>query len=89
MKYNVQVGSHVALVDLEMDGKGAFSGTITSKDFGIGKVSGLQTGNHLVGTASLDGHSAKFDATISDSAISGTLTAGWFFHENFTGTLAA
>lgn len=88
MKFNITAGSHKALVDLETDGKGAFSGVITSKDFGIGKIAGAQTGNNLLGSATLDGHSAKFDATLSDGAISGTITAGWFFSLDFTGTAA-
>ena len=85
MKFSVLAGQHHALVDLETDGKGGFSGTITSKEFGIGKVSGLQTGDHFTGSASIDGHSARFDATVSGHEIAGRLTAGWFFSQDFKG----
>ena len=89
MKFNITAGSHKALVDLELDGKGGFSGLISSSDFGTGKLGGSITGDHLTGAIELDGHAAKLSASISGETISGTITAGWFFSQDFTGTIAA
>lgn len=82
-------GGHKARVTLAMDGKGGFSGQILSDDFGAGRIGGVASGDHLTGSAELDGHSARFDATLAGEAISGTLTAGWFFSQPFRGTVAA
>ena len=76
---------HKARVTLMLDGRGGFSGDIVSADFGKGRISGLVTGDHLTGSVDLDGHAARFDASIAGHAIAGRLTAGWFFSQDFTG----
>lgn len=87
MKFAVTAGAHNALVDLETDGKGGFTGKIESQEFGDGAIGGVVTGDHYTGTILLDGHTAKFAATIQDGAITGAITAGWFFSLDFTGTV--
>lgn len=88
MRFAIQAGSHVAMVEIDLDGKGGFSGQIISQDFGNGRIGGVQTGDHLTGSVNLAGHNARFDATLLNGAIKGTLTAGWFFSQDFTGTAA-
>ena len=49
MKYNVNVGSHQAQVELNEDGKGGFTGTITHTDYGDGAIIGsVNIGTDLV-----------------------------------------
>lgn len=79
-------GQHHALVDLETDGKGGFSGRIESNEFGDGAIGGVVTGDHYTGSILLDGHTAKFAADVSKGTITGTITAGWFFSLDFKGT---
>lgn len=88
MKFNILAGDHHALVDLETDGKGGFSGTVDSLEFGTGGIGGSVTNDHYVGSILLDGHAAKFEATVSDGAITGTIKSGWFFSLPFTGKAA-
>ena len=85
MRFSVLAGPHNALVDLETDGKGGFSGKIESTEFGDGSIAGLVTGDHYTGSILLDGHAAKFSADVSKGAISGTITTGWFFSLDFKG----
>lgn len=85
MRFDIALGSHKARVNLTMDGKGGFAGGIDSADFGQGDLAGVVTGDRLTGVAELDGHHAHFDASLSDGHIAGTLTAGWFFSQSFTG----
>ena len=87
--FDIVAGGHKARVALQLDGKGGFSGDIVSEDFGKGRISGLVTGDHLTGSIDLDGHAARFDASIAGRAIAGRLTAGWFFSQDFTGEEAA
>lgn len=89
MKFDILAGSHHATVDLELDGKGKFSGTIASDDFGNGKLAGIVTGDRLTGSVDLDGHSARLDAFLDDKIITGKISAGWFFTQRFTGTQVA
>lgn len=88
MRFSIKAGPHHAFVDLETDGKGGFSGKIESLEFGDGSIGGAVTGGHFTGSILLDGHTAKFEATTENGAISGTITAGWFFSLNFTGIAA-
>ena len=83
--FDIVAGGHKARVTLRLDGKGSFAGDIVSDDFGEGRISGLVTGDHLTGSVDLDGHAARFDASIAGRAIAGRLTAGWFFSQDFTG----
>lgn len=87
MKFNIIAGTHAALVDLKLDGKGSFSGLISSSDFGSGALGGVMTGDHLTGSVELDGHTARLDATIHGDAITGRISSGWFFSQDFTGTI--
>ena len=87
--FEIVAGGHKARVTLRLDGKGGFSGDIVSDDFGEGRISGLVTGDHLTGSVDLDGHAARFDASIAGRAIAGRLTAGWFFSQDFQGEEAA
>lgn len=89
MKFNVLASQHHALVDLETDGKGHFTGSIDSLEFGSGAIGGVVTGDHYTGSILLDGHTAKFAADVSNGAITGTITAGWFFSLDFAGKAAA
>lgn len=89
MKFSILAGEHHALVDLETDGKGGFSGTIESNEFGNGSIGGIVTGDHYTGSILLDGHTAKFSADVSNGAIKGTITAGWFFQLNFAGQVCS
>lgn len=88
MKFSVLAGQHHALVGLETDGKGGFSGKIESNEFGDGSIAGVVTGDHYTGSILLDGHTAKFSADVSNRAITGTITAGWFFSLDFKGEAA-
>lgn len=83
--FDIVAGGHKARVTLCLDGKGGFSGDIVSSDFGEGRINGLATGDHLTGSVDLDGHAARFDATLAGRAIAGRLTAGWFFSQDFQG----
>jgi hypothetical protein len=90
MKYNIQAGSHAAEVDLTMDGEGGFAGVISHTEFGDGQITGgKQDGDELSGTVFLDGHTAKFEAKISGTSISGRVSLNWLMGQDFTGTLAA
>jgi hypothetical protein len=87
MKYAITAAGHSATADIEMDGKGGFSLSIISADFGNGSGGGSITGDHLTGSVNLDGHNAALDATIEGSAIAGTMDPGWFFPTiKFAGT---
>jgi len=89
MKYNIQAGSHAAQVEITMDGKGGFAGGIVSPDFGDGQITGGQvSGDDLTGTVALDGHTAKFSATVTGATITGKLTVGWFWSQDFSGIQA-
>ena len=86
MKYNIQAGSHAAQVELTPDGHGGFTGAITHTEFGDGQITGgKQDGDELTGTVVLDGHTAKFEAKVQGASISGKLTVGWFWSQDFTG----
>lgn len=90
MKYNIQAGKHPAEVELNMDGKGGFTGTITHTEYGDGQITGgQQNGEQLTGKVVLDGHNADFKATVSGASISGAITVGWFFSQDFSGIQAA
>ena len=66
MKYNITVeGGHQAEVNIEMDAKGGFSGTVVSADYGTGEIAnGKANGPALSGNVSLDGYDADFSATV-------------------------
>jgi hypothetical protein len=89
MKFDISVdGGHKAEIELQMDEKGGFIGTVSSPDYGAGAITnGVQTGSDLKGNVSLDGYDADFSATLSSSnaTIAGKLSYGWFFSKNFTG----
>lgn len=85
MKFNITAGSHKALVVLEPDGKGAFAITYLSDDYGNGSGAGLVTGDHYIGVVTIKGHKPDFDATITGSAIKGTLTLWPFPALHFEG----
>jgi len=85
VRFSVLAGPHHALVDLETDGKGGFSGKIESTEFGDGSIAGVVTGDHYTGSIILDGHTAKFSADVTNGAITGTIKAGWFFSLDFKG----
>lgn len=90
MKFNIQAGSHAAQVDITMDGKGGFTGVISHTEFGDGQITGgKQDGEDLTGAVALDGHNADFKATVSGASITGTISVGWFFRQDFTGIQAA
>lgn len=86
MKFHVTVeGGHVADVTINPAGN-TFTGQVISADYGTGDiVEGLQDQNGLRGKVSLDGYLADFTATLSDNAISGKLSYGWFFSKKFSG----
>lgn len=90
MNFDITVGgSHKAQVTVDLDGHGAFSGSIVSPDFGTGKIlEGVQNGEILKGLVSLDGYSADFSATLEGNVIAGTLSR-WWFSETFTGVQTA
>lgn len=91
MKFDITVdGGHKAEITIQQDGKGGFTGTVVSPDYGTGAITnGQQSGNDLKGNVTLDGHNANFQATILPSGdggtISGTLSYGWFFKKSFAG----
>lgn len=90
MKYNIQAGAHPAQVEITMDGKGGFTGAITHTEFGDGQITGGQvSGDELTGSVVLDGHTAKFQAKVTGASITGKMTVGWFWSQDFTGILAA
>lgn len=73
MKFNITAGSHKATVDLETDGKGHFTVSFSSEEYGDGTGSGVITGDHYIGVVSLRGHKPNLEATIIGGAIKGTL----------------
>ena len=87
MKFHVTVeGGHAADVTILPGSVGQFTGQVVSADYGTGDiVEGLQDQNGLRGKVSLDGYLADFTATLSDNAISGKLSYGWFFSKKFSG----
>lgn len=90
MKYNIQAGAHPAQVAINMDGKGGFTGTISHTEFGDGQITGGKvSGDDLTGQVVLDGHTAKFEAKVSGATITGRMTVGWFWSQDFTGIQAA
>lgn len=89
MKFNITAGSHPAQVDLQMDGKGGFTGVISHTEFGDGQITqGRQEGEKLTGKVVLDGHTADFKATVSGSTIQGRVSLNWLMGQDFTGTQA-
>lgn len=90
MKFNIKAGSHPAQIELNMDGKGGFSGVISHTEFGDGQImGGRQDGGELTGKVVLGGHVADFKATISGSGICGRVSLNWLMGQDFTGTLSA
>lgn len=90
MKYDIKAGSHDAQVELVMDGNGGFTGTISHTEFGDGQITGGQvSGDELTGSVVLDGHTAKFQAKITGASITGKMTVGWFWSQDFNGIQAA
>jgi len=90
VRYNIQAGSHPAQVDITMDGNGGFTGVISHTEFGDGQITGGRaSGDDLTGSVVLDGHTAKFEAKITGATITGKLTVGWFWSQDFTGIQAA
>lgn len=86
MKFNIQAGSHPAQVEITPDGNGGFIGVISHTEYGDGQITGgKQDGDELTGTVVLDGHTAKFSAKITGATITGKLTVGWFWSQDFTG----
>jgi hypothetical protein len=86
MKYNITAGSYSAQIDLMLDNKGGFTGTITHTKYGDGQITdGVQTGPSLKGTATLDGHVADFEAIVSGASISGRVSLNWLLGQDFTG----
>lgn len=89
MKFNITAGSHPAQVNLQMDGKGGFTGVISHTEFGDGQITqGRQEGEKLTGKVVLDGHTADFKATVSGSNIHGRVSLNWLMGQDFTGTQA-
>lgn len=93
MKFNIAVdGGHQGTADINMDGKGGFTGSVTSDAGQSGVLSGTVDQNGvLTGTAAVEGHTGTFQATINGNAISGTVTARILIFTktvNFTGTSA-
>jgi len=90
MKFNIQAGSHPAQVDITPDGNSCFTGVISHTEYGDGQITGgKQDGDELTGTVVLDGHTAKFSAKITGATITGKLTVGWFWSQDFSGIQAA
>ena len=91
MKFDLDCEGHPAEVEISLDGKGAFTATLASKEYGSGAISnGTQEGNHLKGDLLLDGHTAHFSAVLFGNKISGDLTAmRGFFHKRFSGIAVA
>lgn len=90
VKFAVQVEGHAATVELTMDGKGGFTGTITSPEFGTGAITNgkcLSDGG-LEGDVALDGYDADFSATLTGNQITGSVSY-LFFSKNFIGTETA
>lgn len=86
MKYDIQAGSHPAQVEITPDGNGNFTGVISHTEFGDGQITGgKQDGDELTGTVVLDGHTAKFQAKVTGATITGKLTVGWFWSQDFSG----
>ena len=88
MKYAITIAdTYKALVDINLDGKGAFDGKITSDEYGITQIEDgqVQPDGSLTGTASLGGHDAKFSATTDGDKISGDIRVGWLIHKTFDG----
>lgn len=91
MKYNITVdGVHKATVEIDLDARGGFAGSVVSPDFGTGAITnGVKAGDVLKGNVALDGYNANFSATLNaNDAISGTISY-WFVSKGFVGTLAA
>lgn len=83
-------GGHKAEVTITEDGKGGFTGSLVSPDYGTGEIkAGVKTGQAFAGKVDLAGYEADFSATLDGSNISGRLKYGWFFNKSFTGTQAA
>jgi hypothetical protein len=91
MQFQIIVdGTHKAEVNINPDGKGAFTGTVISAEYGTGAITnGVQTGDSLSGNVSLSGYNADFSANISGSTITGALKYGWFIHKSFSGVQSA
>lgn len=90
MKFDIKAGSHPAKVELNLDGKGGFTGIISHTEFGDGQITGgRQDGEKLTGKVILDGHTADFKAIVSGSTISGRVSLNWLMGQDFTGTQAA
>ncbi|WP_298800082.1 hypothetical protein [uncultured Devosia sp.] len=91
MKFDVSVEGHAAQVDIAFDGKGGFTGTITSPEYGKGAITDGQDdgAGNIGGNVELMGHHARFTAHIAGNAISGTLRVAIFFSKSFTGTKVA
>lgn len=87
MRFSISADQHSALVDLVPDGKGAFSVTYSSEDYGTGTGSGLVTGDHYIGVIKIKGHEPDFDATVVGKDITGFLHLWPFPPLHFMGTV--
>lgn len=92
MKFDITVdGGHKAEIEIQPDGKGGFTGTVTSPEYGIAPINhGVLVGSDLKGDICLKGYDADFSATLSSTSatIAGQLSYGWFFKKSFSGVSA-
>lgn len=88
MNFLINVDGQQATFSLGNPGvNGAVTGTIThATTGGDGSFTGTLVGPALTGTVNLDGHQANVGAMISGNTIAGTISVGWFWSKNFSGT---
>lgn len=86
MKYAITVdGTHAAVADISPDGKGGFTGTIASAEFGTCQITnGKQDGDNLSGGLTMEGYNCTFKAIVSGPLISGTV-GNWLMRQPFAG----
>lgn len=89
MNFKVSVGTHDAEVSLPDAEDGDFSGYIKSDEFGNGTIAGTRSGKNFTGNVSLDGYDAAFSAVVDGTSISGKISYGWMFSEQFCGSSAS
>ena len=87
MKWKIELRGHTAIVELSDPVDGAFTGTITSSDYGVERLyDGVYENGTYSASADFNGIEANFTAQIdARKYLRGHVSAGWFFHADFVG----
>lgn len=89
MRMSIDAEGHHLDVDLAISKSGTFTGDVHSKDWGEGSITdGTVSGNTMIGTLHLAGHTATLHAILDGTKVAGSISA-FFITKRFTGAIVA